>query len=331
MTPSIASELLAHLTTTSIFAADSLEEWSWLLFTALTCLGVIIAYTKHAISGNPLDFAFFGALTIKGVLVGFVIFAYFILSMDWMELTREAGMRLSGSTAETVDVGEMARQADDVAQVINDTIDALKAGGLLATIGFLPEITSLMILNAVVHILFAVIALIAVWVFSKFILGYIVGGVFIAGVAWDQTYQYGKSYISYVLVSAMPLFLLAFLQGFSATLLEGVTLRPGAPATVPEIWRMIEMQGYIVMLSLAAAIVPREWLSSVVGSGGALSGQAAARNIASGGGGIAGGLSSVSNALKGLGGGGGGGAPSLPGPSGGGPQSVGNAPSLNGR
>lgn len=329
MDPSIASEFIAHLTTAIEFASDGLQDWSWVIFTALTIITVLVSLTKRAVSGGSFDSGFWGGLVWSAALVAIVVGGYFFLSMPWMELIREAGMRLSGSSAETVDIGEMARQADDISKVIDDTIRALKSGGFLSTISYLPEITALMILKAVVHILFAIIALIAIWIFSKFCLGFLVGGVFIAGLANDHTYEYGKKSFSYVFVSAMPLFLLAFLQGFSASLLEGVTLTPGAPATIPGIGRIIMMQGFTVVLSMAAAVVPKEWLMSGVGTSGAPSGTGVAQAAGGAGAAATNTISSVMNMIGGSGGNGGGGG-SI-GTGGGGPQSVGSAPQLTSR
>lgn len=327
MDPSTASEVLEFLRTSVVGASESLQDWAWVLFSGLFTLSFIFSWGKQAVKGKPFDTAFFGEQTIKGVGIFMVIGAFFMLSLPWMEVMREAGMNLSGSSTATVDIGEIARQADTVTERVEETIDNLKRAGWIQTIQNVPEIIALMVLDGAVHFLYLIIALIAVWIYAKFMLGYLVGGVFIAGLGHKGTFRYGMTSLGYVLLSAMPLFLLAFLQGLSIQLLDGAILQPGQPASIPVLKEIIATQGFLVLMSVAAAAVPGEFMSSLVGTSGAPSASNAARSIAQGSNAVHSAVSQVMSRISSSGGG-----RSLPSPSsgggGGGPSSVGNAPRL---
>lgn len=281
MDPSTATNVLAFLRDSTITASESMQDWAWILFGVMFFVSMIFSWGVKATKGEAIDSAWLGEQTIKFVGISIVIGLYFYLSIPWMDTMREAGMSLSGSSAETVDIGEIARQADTVTERVEETIKNLKRLSWREFFGAVPEIIALMVLDWTTHFLYLIIALIAIWLFSKFMLGYLIGGVFIGGLGHRGTFQYGMTAIGYVLFSAMPLFLLAYLQGLSIQLLDAASIE-GRPVSIPVLKELVVTQAYLVLLSGVAAVVPREFLGSIVGMSGAPSASNAARSIAQG-------------------------------------------------
>lgn len=313
MDPSLATQVLEFLTSTVMGAAAGLEEWSWVLFTALMFLSVVIEYGKSAAAGDPLGLTMFGHACIRGFLTAIVVGLYFSLAFPMMEQFREFGMTLSGAELDTVDIGEIARQADVVTERINTTIESLQELGWIDQIKALPEIAGLKILGFIVKLEYALLALIAIWVFAKFCLGFLTGGVFVGALAWQNSYEFGMRSITYLITSTQPLFLLAFMQGVSARLIQEAPVLTGTvPITTAEITDLFIILMFVFFLSLAAVSVPREWLSAVVGSGDAPSMEKATRKTAQIGGAGGGAMRSISNATNRIAGmlSGGGGKPS---------------------
>lgn len=281
MDPSLASTILSFLMTSTTTASEGLQKWAWFIFGLLFTISLIFSWGHKAIKGEGFDWSWFGGETIKAVGIAVVIAGYFALSIPWMEAMREAGMNLSGSSAETVDIGEIARQSLTINDRVEEAVSNLASASWSEIPGNIPEIIALRFLDWITQFLYIVIALTSIWLFSKFMLGYLVGGVFIGGLGHKGTFQYGMTAIGYVVFSAMPLFLLAYLQGLSAQLLDAAAI-DGKPVSMPVLRDIVAGQGYLVIMSFAAAAVPREFLSSLVGMSGAPSASNAARSMAMG-------------------------------------------------
>lgn len=222
-------------------------------------------------------------------------------------------MALSSAGLETVDIGMLLEQRTVVTSRIDAAIESMGGISLWTDASDIPEIVMLHGLKGIVFVLYLLIALISVWVYANFCLGFLVGAVFIGGLAWHQSFQYGMRSISYVITSTQPLMLLAFMQGLSAKLIMNDPAIAGStPATTEEIWALIGKVLLFLALNVAAINVPSKWLGGIVGSSGAPDLTRTASHAATGAVGMIGGAKMLSNASQSignrmLGGGGGGG------------------------
>lgn len=314
MDPSLASQALASLEALTIQVSEGLQEWSWLVFTVFTVFTVLVGYTKEAVKGNLLPTGFFGEQTIHKFIVGSLMIGYFTLALPFMEVVRSTGMELSGSTQETVPIGEIFRQADTVTERINTTIDSFQSLGWIEQIKAIPQLMSLRIMGWFVHVIYLCIALISFWVYAKFLMGYMVGGFFVGGMAGQATEHLGRQSYFYVIKSTMPLFLLAVLQGYSTTLLDS-TLTPSGIIKTAEIWAIMWTQLVVLFLCLVAAFVPSEWLSGVASMAGAPSLSSLPRTMGSMGGSVLHAIKSSNSSRSSISSRSSGGGGSLPSPS----------------
>lgn len=326
MEPSTATEILNFLTNSIMGAMSQLETWAWAVFTCLFTIRCIVDFTRsiHRTNGTSIEASVIFDAASSFVVTAIVVSLYFSASFTIMEWFREAGMALSGADMSTVDIGELFRQREVVSERIYDTIDSFKELGIWDQVKSVPEILMLNGLGVFVFVEYMLLALISIWVYAKFCLGFLTGAVFIGGLSWNQSYQYGMRSISYVLASTQPLMLLAFMQGISARLIMEAPVMTGeALITVPALWEIFMMLFFVLFLCLAAVSVPREWLGGIVGSSGAPDLTRTASHMASGAGGIMGGAKMIANAHQSIGnrlfGGGnngsGGGGRSIPSPS----------------
>jgi hypothetical protein len=271
--PSTATRVLDYLTNSVMAASSGLEFWAWSMFTVLFVIRCIVEFTRavHQSDGKvPIDLAVVFHAISSYVVVAIVVSLYFQSAFFLMDWFRQAGMALSGADMATVDIGELFRQREVVSERIYATIDSFKELGIWDQVKLVPEILMLNGLGGFVFIEYMLIALVAIWVYAKFCLGFLTGGVFVGGLIWRESYEYGKRSISYVLGSTQPLFLLAFMQGISARLIEEALPMTGeAVITVPALWDLMMILGFVFFLSLVAASVPREWLGGLVGTSGA--------------------------------------------------------------
>lgn len=279
MDASIATQVIESIEGLVQQVSDGLQAWAWAVFTVTTLASVLVGYAKEAAKGNVLAVSFFGTEVIYKSLIGVAIIGYFTLALPFMEVVRGTGMELSGSGQESVPIGEIARQASAVTEAVNETIDSFRDLGWIEQIGAIPQLLSLRILSGVVHIIYIIICLISFWVYAKFMLGYLVGGFFVGFMSLQSTEHLGQRSFSYVLVSSLPLFLLAVLQGYSTSVLNQAILPEGIVKTA-DLWGLIWIQVIILFLCLAAVAVPREWLFSAVGMSGAPSGSSVPRAAA---------------------------------------------------
>jgi hypothetical protein len=322
--PSTATEILNFLTNSIMGAMSQLETWAWAVFTCLFVIRCIVDFTRslHRTNGTSIETSVIFDAASSFVVTAIVVSLYFSASFTIMDWFRQAGMALSGADMDTVDIGELFRQREIVSDRIYETVDSFKELGIWDQVKLVPEILMLNGLGGVVFIEYFVLALIAIWVYAKFCLGFLTGAVFIGGLSWNQSFSFGMRSISYVLSSTQPLMLLAFMQGISARLIMEAPVMTGeALITVPALWEIFMMLLFTIFLCLAAVSVPREWLGGIVGSSGAPDLSRTASHIASGAGGIMGGAKMIANAHQSIGnrlfggGGGGGGSRSIPSPS----------------
>lgn len=304
MEEATATKVLDFLTNSVMGAMSGLEIWAWTIFTILFTIRCIVDFTRsiHRSDRGVIDASVIFDAASSWVVVSIVIFLYFSSSFWLMEWFRRAGMALSGADIDTVDIGELFRQREVVSERIYATIDSFKELSVWDQVKSVPEILMLNGLGSVVFVEYFLIALIAIWVYAKFCLGFLTGAIFVGGLSWSQSFEYGKRSLSYVLVSTQPLMLLAFMQGISARLiLEAPVMTGEALITIPALWDIFMMLMFVIFLCLAAVSVPREWLGGVVGSGGAPDLSRTASHIATGGGGMVGGAKMLANMHQAIG------------------------------
>lgn len=322
MDASVATRTLDFLANTVQTAMAGVEAWAWFLFAAVIFWSFLVDWSKSSIAGNPLDWKLFGQYAIGGISRAAFVGAYFASVMPLMHLFRQAGMSMSGSTMETVDIGELFRQRDEVSQRIYETINLIEQQGVWEQIKDIPEVLFLNFIGGIVFLQYLSIALIAVWVFARFLLAYLNGGVLVGALGSGYTQEYGRRAIAFAINSMFPLMLLAFMQGISARLIEEADVFTGeTEITVSALWDLAQQLGFVFFLCLIAALVPKDILQGLVGTGGAPSASKAIRAAGGAGAAITNTVSQISSVYSALsktfsGGGGGGGSPSIPPPTG---------------
>ena len=305
MNASVASQALDFLTSRVLQGSAALEVWAWAVFTCVFTIkfifdyGRVVARSEGSLAGLP-SMAMTNA--IWGVGAAILIFLYFSSAFTLMGWFRSAGMALSGADMPTVDIGELFRQRNVVSDRIYNTIKSFSVLGFWERLAKVPEILLLNVMGVVVFFQYMLLALISVWVYAKFCLGFLMGGVFIGGLGWEHTVDYGRRALAYVLASTQPLMLLAFMQGISGVLLENTLVQNSATfVTVSDLTNLLGMLFFMFVLSLAAVRVPSEWLGGIVGSGGAPDLTRTASHVATGAGGIMGGARMIANAHQSIG------------------------------
>lgn len=297
MDPSYATDALASIEALTVGALEGMQEWSWAVFTVLAIIALLLSYTKSAVRGDGMPHGVFADWAVSKCLIGALIIGYFTLALPFMEHARQWGMELSGSSQATVPIGEIARQADVVTQRVNDTISSFQSLGWIEQLQAIPELMSLRVMNWFVHVIYIIIALIAFWVYAKFLFGYLVGGFFVGFMGWERSEHYGHRSFSYLLVSAMPLLLLALLQGYSERVLNEAVLPEGI-AKISDLMSLIWRQAIILLLCFVTVVVPREWLNGVVGMSGAPSGSTVPQTMGKTGSAVTSSISSAMHAIS---------------------------------